>query len=62
MYVDVSEEGTTAAEVINHQPVLTSPGHQVINIDATFMFSVWSKRNNMPVLSGVVFDPLDQEN
>ena len=64
MYVDVSEKGTTAAGVTAVELNLLSAAEapQVINIDAPFMFSVWSKKNNMPVLSGVVFDPLDQEN
>ena len=56
MVMDVSEKGNTAAVELN----LLSAGEppQVINIDAPFMFAVWSKKNNMPVLSGVVYDPL----
>merc|ERR1711983_204157 len=63
MYVDVSEKGTTAAGVTAVELNLLSAADAplVINIDAPFMFSVWSKKNNMPVLSGVVFDPLDQD-
>ena len=57
--VDVSEKGTTAAGVtaaeINLLSASSAP--QIINIDAPFMFSVWSKKNNMPVMAGVVFDP-----
>jgi len=61
MYVDVSEKGTTAAGVTAVELNLLSAGEapQVINIDAPFMFSVWSKKNNMPILAGVVHDPLD---
>ena len=60
MVVDVSEKGTTAAAVTAVERNLLSAGEppQVINIDAPFMFAVWSKKNNMPVLSGVVYDPL----
>ena len=60
MIVDVSEKGTTAAGVTTVELNLLSAGEeaQVINIDAPFMFSVWSKKTDMPIVAGVVYNPI----
>ena len=59
VFIDVSEEGAKAAAVSTLGLKLTQGSSKlIINVDSPFIFSMWSKTFDFPLIVGLVNDPL----
>ena len=61
VFIDVSEEGAKAGAASVVGLKLTQARSKVIiNVDSPFIFSMWSKTFNFPLVVGLINDPLDK--
>ena len=61
VFIDVSEEGAKAGAASIVGLKLTQARSKIlININSPFIFSMWSKTFNFPLVVGLINDPLDQ--
>merc|ERR1712241_345379 len=58
VFVKVSEEGTTASAITRvNLALLSAETPQVVTVNVPFIFSIWDKTNNLPLMVGLINDP-----